>query len=112
MAEGIYSPSGVNNVYARNRLGKKLLKSLPVNGIHTAGEPEGEFSVPVNINGTLVAVSAIEGKSIEVTGYSLVASGAAVVSIRSSGANIFGPVSLAANDQLNNTNISIKTNVQ
>lgn len=112
MAEGIYSPSGQNKVYARNRFGRKLLASLPVNSIHAAGDPEGEFSALVSTNGTGVIVPAIEGKVIEITGYTLAASGAAIVRIRSSGTDIFGPVNMAANGSISNSNISIKGNSQ
>lgn len=112
MAEGIYSTSGQDYIYARNRFGRKLLKTTNVVGISSNGDPEGEFSARVNVNGTGVLVSGIEGKRIEIISYDLVASGASVVTIRSSGTDIFGPVSLAANGQLTNSNISLKGNEQ
>lgn len=115
MAEGIYSPSGINNVYARNSFGRKLLASFPVVSINVATDlsPEGDdFSVPVNSSGTTVVISAVEGKSIEITGYNLVASGASTLSIRSSGTDIFGPISLAAGGQINNAAVLISGNVQ
>ena len=112
MAEGIYSTSGNDFTYARNRFGRKLLKTTPVVGISTNGDPEGEFSARVNINGPGSVVSGIEGKKIEIISYDLIASGAAVVSIRSSGTDIFGPVSLAANGRINNNGVSLKSNEQ
>lgn len=112
MAEGIYAPSGYDYTYARNMFGRKLLKTTPVVGISLNGDPEGEFSARVNINGTGVIVSGIEGKRIEVISYDLIASGAAIVSIRSSGTDIFGPVSLAANGQISNSGVSLKSNEQ
>jgi hypothetical protein len=112
MAEGIYSPTGLNKTYARNRFGKKLLGQFPVVSIHTAGDSEGEFSTRVNVNGTSVIIPSVEGKSVEIIGYNLVASGASVLTIRSSGNDIFGPVSLAAGGQISNSEISLKGNSQ
>ena len=110
MAEGIYSTGSTTGVYARNRFGRKLLGTTTIIGSSCNAYPEGEFSAKVNITGTGVIVPAITNKQIEIIGYSLVASGAAVISIRSSGTDIFGPVSLAANGQINNSNISLKSN--
>jgi hypothetical protein len=112
MAEGIYSPTGLNKTYARNRFGRKLLGQSPVVGIHTVGDPEGEFSAQVSVSGTGVIISAIEGKSVEIIGYNLIASGASILTIRSSGNNIFGPVSLGAGGQISNCGISLKGNSQ
>jgi hypothetical protein len=112
MAEGIYSPTGLNKTYARNRFGRKLLGQNSVVNIHTVGDSEGEFSTPVNLNGTAVIIPSVEGKSVEITGYNLVASGASTLIIRSSGNNIFGPVSLAAGGQISNCDISLKGNSQ
>lgn len=113
MAEGIYSPTGLNKVYARNRFGKKLLGQFSVVGANLGGDPEGEFSAAVSVtSGTSVIIPSVEGKSIEITGYNLVASGASIVTIRSSGNNIFGPVSLVAGGQVSNGAVSLKGNSQ
>jgi len=113
MAEGIYSPTGLNKVYARNRFGKKLIGQFPVIGINTVGDSEGEFSIPISVNsGTSVVIPLVEGKSVEITGYNLVASGASTLTIRSSGNNIFGPVSLGSGGQISNSEISLKGNSQ
>ena len=110
MAEGIYSTGSTTGVYARNRFGRKLLRTTTIIGSSCNADPEGEFSAKVNVTGTGVVVSGVVNKQIEIIGYSLMASGASIVSIRSSGTDIFGPVSLAANGQINNTNISLKSN--
>jgi hypothetical protein len=111
MSEGIYSPSGQNYVYARNRFGKKLLGVLPVNQINSYTEPDLEYSISVNATGTSVLINSVSNRYIEITSYNLVASGAAVLSIKSSGDNIFGPVSLGAGGQINNSNTNISGSI-
>lgn len=108
------SSNGANTVKSYNRFGSKNSVAIDAKSMGYMASPDEGYreSIKVSVtSGTTVLVSGVSNKKIEVDTYSLAASGACAVKFLSASTDITGPLTLAANGTIVNTDASIKTGI-
>jgi len=112
----IYSRgSGIQNVYARNSRGSKVVASgIPtkqMGDIYTADEG-GRYFVRIfaTTSGNTTLATGVAGYQIEVQSYTIVASGATGVSFLSNTTTLTGPHAIAANGSIASNAPSMRAN--